>query len=413
MDLFLFTTFFPFKRSEPFLVNEFEFTKKNYDHIAVMALYGQQKDLVLAPGADITVLAPPLPGPSDKKKLLFRGIFNLAPFHLHLRDFFSQAVFLSPKKIYWFFVSCLVTRLALSSKSYKQLVKIINSSSNPVLYFYWGDNLCWLIPYLCRKITDKHVKIVIRFHRTDLYENLKSDYAPLRKKIFESAHLLIPISEDGKRYLENKYPAFANKIVLSRLGVFDHGLNKPGEGEAKHLVSVSAVTQVKRVRLIFEALQHTRSKIVWHHFGDGPLLAELKQLVTQKRENLAVILHGFTANKDIMEFYKAQPVHGFINISASEGLPVSIMEALSFGIPVIATDVGGTAELVDSTTGCLIDKDIDAVTLGSEIEGFLSISGEEKNALRKNARQRFETRVNAETNYRQFYDLLRQSRGDV
>ena len=40
----------------------------------------------------------------------------------------------------------------------------------------------------------------------------------------------------------------------------------------------------------------------------------------------------------------------FINTSSSEGVPVSIMEALSVGIPIIATDVGGTKEIVTKTT---------------------------------------------------------------
>ena len=46
----------------------------------------------------------------------------------------------------------------------------------------------------------------------------------------------------------------------------------------------------------------------------------------------------------------------FINLSSSEGIPVSIMEAQSFGIPVIATNVGGSGEIVVSETGVLVDE---------------------------------------------------------
>jgi len=47
-------------------------------------------------------------------------------------------------------------------------------------------------------------------------------------------------------------------------------------------------------------------------------------------------------HNDVLNYYASNPVDVFINTSSSEGLPVSIMEAMSFGIPVIATNVGGT-----------------------------------------------------------------------
>ena len=45
------------------------------------------------------------------------------------------------------------------------------------------------------------------------------------------------------------------------------------------------------------------------------------------------------------------PVDLFLTVSANEGIPVSIMEAQSFGIPVIATDVGGISEIVNNVNG--------------------------------------------------------------
>jgi colanic acid/amylovoran biosynthesis glycosyltransferase len=407
MDLFLFTNFFPFKKAEPFLANEFEFARSRFNHISIQALYGVPNDQVLAPGPGITIVPPLLAGLSDKKELLLKGIFNLAPFHFHLREFFAEKVFLSPKKTYWFMVSCLVTRLALSSRSYKQLVKAINSSKEPVLYFYWSDNLCWTIPYLRQQIGK--ARIVTRFHGSDLYEELKDNYAPVRKQVLKFSDLLVPVSEYGKHYMEKKYPAVSHKIVLSRLGVFDHGLNIQVESAVKQIVSVANVVAVKRVHLIFEALQHTRSKIVWHHFGDGSLLEELKRQVQQKREGLEIILHGFVENKAVMEFYKTQPVDVFMNVSASEGLPVAVMEALSFGIPVIATDVGGTSELVDGNTGILVDRNVSPQDLAQAVEQLISLPPSEQQALRAKARKRFESHVNAEVNYRQFFKLIQSS----
>ena len=54
---------------------------------------------------------------------------------------------------------------------------------------------------------------------------------------------------------------------------------------------------------------------------------------------------------------RSQPIDIFINVSSSEGLPVAIMEAISFDIPIIATNVGGTSEIVTPETGILIAPD--------------------------------------------------------
>ncbi|NJK95527.1 MAG: glycosyltransferase [Bacteroidales bacterium] len=55
----------------------------------------------------------------------------------------------------------------------------------------------------------------------------------------------------------------------------------------------------------------------------------------------------------------------FLNTSLSEGVPVSVMEALSFGLPVIATDVGGTGELINDEVGMLINPEISPALLMS------------------------------------------------
>ena len=57
---------------------------------------------------------------------------------------------------------------------------------------------------------------------------------------------------------------------------------------------------------------------------------------------------GNIANYDIQNYYHDNWIDCFITTSSTEGLPVSIMEAMSYGIPIIATNVGGISELVDN-----------------------------------------------------------------
>jgi glycosyltransferase involved in cell wall biosynthesis len=69
-------------------------------------------------------------------------------------------------------------------------------------------------------------------------------------------------------------------------------------------------------------------------------------------------LHGWVDNRDLIEFYRNNPVDIFVNFSTNEGVPVSIMEANSFGIPAVATDVDGTGEVcISGHSGLLIEVD--------------------------------------------------------
>ena len=96
----------------------------------------------------------------------------------------------------------------------------------------------------------------------------------------------------------------------------------------------------------------------------------------------------------------------FINVSEYEGIPVSIMEAISAGIPVIATDVGGTSEIIDEKFGKLIPKDFKVEYLAEIITKFHFKSFEEKNEMRNSARLFWNEKFNAEKNYNEFAKYL-------
>lgn len=70
--------------------------------------------------------------------------------------------------------------------------------------------------------------------------------------------------------------------------------------------------------------------------------------------------------------YAAKHFDVFVNVSPSEGLPLSIMEACGCGIPVIATDVGGTHEIVsDGVNGFLLPSDCGPEDVAAAIKRFV------------------------------------------
>ena len=97
----------------------------------------------------------------------------------------------------------------------------------------------------------------------------------------------------------------------------------------------------------------------------------------------------------------------FINVSESEGIPVSIMEAMSSGIPVMATAVGGTPEILKhKVNGIELSENINVEEIAGNIFTFLQYSMEEKQQFRQNAFKTWAENYNAEKNYESFVDTI-------
>ena len=108
-----------------------------------------------------------------------------------------------------------------------------------------------------------------------------------------------------------------------------------------------------------------------------------------------------------MEFYRNNAINLFINLSDSEGIPVSIMEAMSFGIPCIATNVGGTSEIVvNGINGYLIDDEDDEYIAG-KVDSIATMNAEGYRQLRDAARNTWEQKFNAKKNYRVFIEEIK------
>ena len=147
--------------------------------------------------------------------------------------------------------------------------------------------------------------------------------------------------------------------------------------------------------------------IEWTHFGDGELMDEIREYAGDKLgSNVKVSFAGNIANTELMERYAAKDFTVFLNASSSEGLPVSVMEAMSFGIPCIATDVGGTGEIVGDDHGVLISKDATAGEIVEAIRAVYNMDEDDYQTLRHKARSFWKNHFDADQNYQEFFEEL-------
>jgi glycosyltransferase involved in cell wall biosynthesis len=120
-------------------------------------------------------------------------------------------------------------------------------------------------------------------------------------------------------------------------------------------------------------------------FGDGPLRAALVQRSAKRKLDGAFVLAGF--RPDIERFLPFLDVS--VLSSHTEGLPVAVLEAMAASVPVVATAVGGTPEVVeDGVTGWLVPPG--NVALLAERIGELLANDGERRRLGDTARQRIE-----------------------
>lgn len=302
--------------------------------------------------------------------------------------------------LYRYMSGFLISKIFFADK-----LKFVN---NNIVYTYWFNAITHSFVSL-RKQYRYEFFIVSRVHRYDLYEGLNSTqkFWPYREFVLSGLDRLFSISDDGKLYLENKYK-IKDKIFVSRLGVFDHnGISVSSSNNDISLVSVSRVEPMKRVKLIYTivskfAIKFPEKNVKWTHFGDGSDMASLKKLVSLGNiSNLSVFLMGSVLNEAIFKFYKYNSVDVFMNLSSSEGVPVSIMEAQSFGIPVLATNVGGNEEIVVKNIGSLVDRESDIDIIVDELMSLII-----RNLDRLEIKNVWLSKYNANTNYKEFVENI-------
>jgi colanic acid/amylovoran biosynthesis glycosyltransferase len=118
---------------------------------------------------------------------------------------------------------------------------------------------------------------------------------------------------------------------------------------------------IQALRLLFDKGHDLELRLA----GDGPSKAHLQELVDALRLADRVKFVGFLTEAEVID--ELQNADLFVLPSFVEGLPVSAMEALAIGVPVIATNIAGTSELIeDGRTGLLI-RPSDPIVLADAI----------------------------------------------
>jgi glycosyltransferase involved in cell wall biosynthesis len=144
------------------------------------------------------------------------------------------------------------------------------------------------------------------------------------------------------------------KVVRCGLDIGQYSYRGPSE-QVKRLFCSGRLAPEKGHVFLLKALRlllDQGHELELRFAGNGPSKERLEGLVHQLGLDRQVQFLGFLNEDQIMSELRNSDL--FVLPSFVEGVPVSVMEAMAVGVPVIATNVGGTSELVDSETGILV-----------------------------------------------------------
>jgi colanic acid/amylovoran biosynthesis glycosyltransferase len=387
--LILLTATFPNDQRETFVQNEIEYLSASFSKVIIVPIYktNATKEIILP---DNVFLAEYQPVRINYNRVI-KNIFQIS----EIRSEFLQNTY---SNIFKNKILIKSVQNAISIKDF--LEKLLNNENENAyyVYSYWLNDAA--IALALHK--GKKWKKISRAHGWDIYkERHLYNYLPLRRFLTKNLHGIYCISEHGYNTLFEETPS--QRIFLSRLGTSEIGLQeqetKSSSGNIINIITIGNAIPLKRIHLIGEALLMLNQKeYFWSHYGDGPLLNELKNSFSNGN------FVGWIDNESLkIELKRLSNNSLLINTSESEGIPVSMMEAMSLGIPCIGSNVGGVPEIIDDgVNGYFLDKNPSPKEIARHIKDFMNLSQDEKNKIKRNARKTWEEKYNAEKNYKEF-----------
>jgi glycosyltransferase involved in cell wall biosynthesis len=280
-----------------------------------------------------------------------------------------------------------------------------DSNDASVLYTWWFDGTTFGLSLYAGS---RGLAVISRGHNYDIYESrFDPPFIPFRSIALARLTLLFADSQAGARHVADTYKEHADRVRTGLLGVDDPGfLCKASADGVVRVLSCSKLAPVKRIDLIIRSIaaagrRWPETRFRWVHVG-LPETRELPDLAaTILPSNVEHEFREYRGNADLMKYYRSNPVDVFVNLSSFEGTPVAIMEAISVGMPVIATAVGGNVEIVGPENGILVPSNANSEDVATAIGAFL-VPSPTTVSKRRASRARWERDYNAARNYGEF-----------
>lgn len=186
--------------------------------------------------------------------------------------------------------------------------------------------------------------------------------APITHIVWKKASYIVANSKSLQELAQKTANRFNKNVVYIPNGV-DTAIFIPStEKTSIRILFVGRLVEQKGVTYLLHALHELKSegtfithKVQCDIVGDGPLRASLEQEARDLGVDSDTIFHGWITRDQLPQLYKRAYI--MVLPSFEEGMPNVLLEALAAGLPIVATDIGGTNELVANQKNGFLYKD--------------------------------------------------------
>jgi colanic acid/amylovoran biosynthesis glycosyltransferase len=264
------------------------------------------------------------------------------------------------------------------------LASLLNQYEVGHIHAHWGTTTS-TTGYIISKITG--IPWSFTLHRWDIPEN------NILTEKAKTSTFIRTIDEQGRNELIEILNGEINtdKIKIIHLGVEIPLIkNMPSITKDEFVFICPAIFVLKKGhKYLFEACKILKDKNIKFRClisGEGPLESKLKEMVEDQQLGNCVEFMGWLPHERLFDLYNDRKVKAVVLPSIitedgeKEGIPVVLMEAMAYGIPVVSTYTGGIPELVDDESGILVEQK-NPGSLATAIErlqtdsGYLSMVG--------------------------------------
>lgn len=412
-NLVLLTSHFPYEGGEQFLESEIKYWKNTgFDNVYIIPC--QTKGSCRSYPKNIKVIKPVYR--KHKANYLLLSLFS--PIYYKELLFIKEN---SHLKHWSENIKSALKATAITLRLKETLEDALKSIGGDItVYSYWNDTTFYAACMLKKKGVIKHV--ISRAHGFDIYEERRANsYMPLKRQFAREFDRVYLLSSNALNYYSDTYGTDSQYLDVSRLGV-DIPLKQPDAKPVKSkvkILSLSYCLPVKQIDKIMSAVEayakaNNQLMVEWTHIGEGTLFESLKSSAKKldaKYDNLKIDFVGHLPNKDVKITLEKERFDVFINASKSEGVPVSIMEAMSYGVPPIAPNIGGISDLVNESNGKLLPSRFTVTDIIDGIDIIISKDKYQDQSYRVNAKSWVERYYNSSVNYPLFVSQVESIAG--
>ncbi|MCP3991544.1 MAG: glycosyltransferase family 4 protein [Actinomycetia bacterium] len=307
--------------------------------------------LELSHDFDITVVTPRIPGAPARQQLGSVSVERFAYFPRPFERLAFGATLANLRAQPWRIVelTCLLVRFHWVAR--RAIARL-----DPALV-----HAHWLLPtglHAVGLFGTRRPPVVITAHGVDVFAMANPPLDRIRRFVIRRCHHLVAVSSEMAERLSAIEPTAPVEVVPMGANLAEIPAAFERAPEAGHIAFVGRLAEKKGVSTLLDALALTpdlRLTIA----GDGPDRSRLEAQVEGLRLGARVDLIGHADRAQVYELLSRCEMLAIPSVVASdgdqEGTPVVLAEAVSLGVPVVASRLGGLADQLDDETGWLVD----------------------------------------------------------